>query len=495
MLTKKTGNMKAKKFFFISLASGMIGAILIVTVMAFVFSNNIPFSFHRPTDEVFPVHKMSNSTVGFNAPAADFTNAATASVPAVVHIKTRFMQRGYASDFFSPFFDFFGGSPVYEYPVTGAGSGVIIRQDGYIATNQHVISNAEQIVVTLNDKREYEAKLIGYDPSTDIALIKIDEKDLPFMIFGDSDQLKIGEWVLAVGNPFNLTSTVTAGIVSAKARNIGANTGNNAIESFIQTDAAVNRGNSGGALVNLSGELVGLNTAIASQTGYYSGYSFAIPSRIVKKIAEDLIVYGEVQRAYLGVSAIEITASFAKEKNIKDVRGLYIAVVEEGSGAAQAGIEVGDILTAIDGEEINSSARMLEILNNHRPGDVLNLTVQKNNKAKEIKVTLKGIDGTTNIVKKDTQTDIIEVQGATFKTLSLYELKKLNLNHGVQITNLQNGKLKQAGISQGFIVTNIDGTAIRTAADVRKALEGKSGGVLIEGIYPNGMRAVYGFGM
>lgn len=487
--------MKTKKLLFIAFASGMLGAVLVVTLMAAVFSSNSPLSFRKSTEEVFPVYRMSGSADGSFAPSADFTNAAAASVPAVVHIKTRFMQRGYANDFFSPFFDFFGGSTVYEYPVTGAGSGVIIREDGYIVTNQHVISNAEQIVVTLNDKREYEGKLIGYDPSTDIALIKIDEKDLPFLVFGNSDQLRIGEWVLAVGNPFNLTSTVTAGIVSAKARNIGANTGTNAIESFIQTDAAVNRGNSGGALVNLSGELVGINTAIASQTGYYSGYSFAIPSRIVKKIAEDLIVYGEVQRAYLGVSAIEITAAFAREKNIKDVKGLYIAVIEAGSGAEQAGIQVGDILTAIDGEELNSSARLLEILNNHRPGDVLNLVILRNNREREVKVTLKGIDGTTNIIKKDAQSDIIEVHGATFKTLSMYELKKLNLNHGVQITNLQNGKLKQSGISQGFIVTHIDGTVIRTAGDALKALEGKSGGVLIEGVYPNGMRAVYGFGL
>jgi serine protease Do len=487
--------MKTRRLFLISFASGVLGALLAFTVIFSVFSARQTSSFFQQQNDVFPVHRMSFSGNAFVAPHADFTDAAASSVPAVVHIKTRFMQRGYANDFFSPFFDFFGGGQMYEYPVTGAGSGVIIRQDGYIVTNQHVIANAEQIIVTLNDKREYEAKLVGYDPSTDLALLKIDEKNLPFMVFGDSDVLKIGEWVLAVGNPFNLTSTVTAGIVSAKARNIGANSGNNAIESYIQTDAAVNRGNSGGALVNMMGQLVGINTAIASQTGYYSGYSFAIPSRIVKKIAEDLILYGEVQRAYLGISAFEVNAAFARENNIREVKGLYIAVVDQESGAGKAGVQVGDILLAIDGEEINNSARLLEILNNHRPGDVLSITINRNNKQRDLKVTLKGIDGTTNIVRKDTPRDIVEVHGATLKTLSMTELKKLNLNHGVQITNLQNGKLKQAGIGQGFIITNIDGTAIRTAGDAIQALENKAGGVLIEGVYPNGMRAVYGFGM
>lgn len=487
--------MKTKKLLLISFLSGMLGAFLVLTVMFAVSSNRSQHYRTEKHNEVLPVHRAGNVFAGGTTSSEDFTEAASVSVPAVVHIKTRFMQRGYANDFFSPFFDFFGGSRVYEYPVTGAGSGVIIRQDGYIVTNHHVITNAEQIFVTLNDKREYEGKLVGYDPATDLALIKIEEKNLPFLIFGDSDLLKVGEWVLAVGNPFNLTSTVTAGIVSAKARNISMGSGSNTIESFIQTDAAVNRGNSGGALVNMRGELVGINTAIASSTGYYSGYSFAIPSRIVKKVAEDLIVYGQVQRAYLGISAVEITASFARDNNIRDVRGLYIAVVEDGSGAGIAGVEVGDILLAVDGEDINNSSRLLEILNNHRPGDELELLINRKNKNRKVKVTLKGIDGTTNIVKKDEQNDIILIHGATFKTLSLYELKKLNLTHGVQITNLQNGKLKQAGIGQGFIVTHIDGTAIRTAGDARKALENKAGGVRIEGVYPNGMKAVYGFGL
>ncbi len=486
--------MKTKKILLTSFLSGMVGAFLVLAFMFAISSNRGPVFHSENLSEHMPVQRMSSFNGANSAAMEDFTDAASVSVPAVVHIKTRFMQRGYANDFFSPFFDFFGGSQVYEYPVTGAGSGVIIREDGYIVTNHHVITNAEQIFVTLNDKREYDAKLVGYDPATDLALLKIEEKNLPYLIFGDSDMLRIGEWVLAVGNPFNLTSTVTAGIVSAKARNIGVGSGNS-IESFIQTDAAVNRGNSGGALVNMKGELVGINTAIASSTGYYSGYSFAIPSRIVKKVAEDLIVYGEVQRAYLGISAFEITASFARENNIKDVRGLYVAVVEDGSGAQQAGIVVGDILLEVDEEEINSSSRLLEILNNHRPGDKLELTINRKGKERKVNVVLKGIDGTTNIVKRDAQGDTFLILGATFKTLSMYELKKLNINHGVQITNLQNGKLKQAGISQGFIVTHIDGTAIRTASDAKKALENKAGGVLIEGIYPNGMKAVYGFGL
>ena len=465
------------------------------TVLYAVVSKTIHNRHDYNRDEVLPVYKMNDYIYTGNAPQTDFTEAAAVSLPAVVHIKTRFMQRAYANDFFSPYFDFFGGNTVYEYPVTGAGSGVIIREDGYIVTNHHVITNADQIFVTLNDKREYIATLVGYDPATDIALLKIDEKNLPFLIFGDSDLLKIGEWVLAVGNPFNLNSTVTAGIVSAKARNIGVQGNSNLVESYIQTDAAVNRGNSGGALVNMNGELVGINTAIASSTGYFAGYSFAIPSRIVKKVVEDLILYGQVQRAYLGISTLEITASFAKEKGIKSVKGLYIAIVEKGSGAEIAGIETGDILLAVDDEEMSSNARLMEILNNQRPGSTLNLKISRDNKVKEFRVVLKGIDGTTNIVKNIEQSDIIFIKGATFYTLSQYELKKYKLNHGVQIKNLQNGILKQAGIGEGFIVTHIDGTAIRTAADARKALESKTGSVLIEGIYPNGMKAVYGFGI
>jgi serine protease Do len=484
-----------RKILLYSFISGLSGAFFLFLLMFIVLSNHSTHHFQKTEDEVFPVHQMNEYYQLSSAPLADFTTASSLSVPAVVHIQTLTIRRGYANDFFSPFFDFFGGSRVYEYPVTGAGSGVIIREDGYIVTNNHVIANAEQISVTLNDKREYEAKLVGYDPATDLALLKIEEKDLPFLVFGDSDMLKVGEWVLAVGNPFNLTSTVTAGIVSAKARNIGVNSGTNAIESFIQTDAAVNRGNSGGALVNLQGELIGINTAIASSTGYYTGYSFAIPSRIVRKVVEDLVLYGQVQRAYLGISAIEVSAEFARDNNIKDVKGLYVALVEKGSSADKAGIEVGDILLEVDKEEVNSSARLLEILNNHRPGDELQVLIKRQNKNRSLKVILKGFDGTTNIVKKDDQSDIIFIHGATFKTLSQYELRSLKINHGVQITNLQNGKLRQAGIREGFIVTHIDGTTIRTASDALKALENKAGGVLIEGIYPNGMKAVYGFGM
>jgi serine protease Do len=489
--------MKTKKVLWVSFLSGMLGASFVFAIMFITFKKIQTGSGQDTTDEVFPVHQMNDNF--FRSPSSshtiDFTEAAAISVPSVVHIKTRFTQRSYANDFFSPFFDFFAGPRIYEYPATGAGSGVIIRHDGYIITNHHVISNAEQIFVTLNDKREYDAELIGYDPSTDLALIKINEKNLPFLIFGDSDLLKVGEWVLAVGNPFNLTSTVTAGIVSAKARNIGVNSGSNAIESFIQTDAAVNRGNSGGALVNLRGELVGINTAIASSTGYYSGYSFAIPSRIVKKVAEDIILYGQVQRAYLGISAVEVTTSIARDFNIKEIKGLYIAVVEQNSAAANAGIEVGDILIGVNNEDINSSARLLEILNNHRPGDEMQLQISRKNKSRLVKVVLKGYDGTTEISIKDKESDIILLLGATFQTLSLYELKQYKINNGVQITKLQNGKLKQAGIGEGFIVTQIDGTIVRSANDIEKALANKAGGVLIEGIYPNGMKAVYGFGL
>ncbi len=487
--------MKTKNIILISITAGMTGAIIFFAVLFTIFhsSNKVARTFDE--HDFLPVIYAGNDSNTFQGTSTDFTEAAAMAVPAVVHIKTMSVQRGYYSDFFSPFFDFFGDRHAFEYPVTGAGSGVIVRSDGYIVTNHHVIANAEKIIVTLNDKRQYDADLVGYDPDTDLALLKIAETDLPFLVFGNSDRLKVGEWILTVGNPFNLTSTVTAGIVSAKARNIGIKRGRAPIESLIQTDAAINRGNSGGALVNLSGNLVGILTAIATGTGYYTGYSFAIPSNIVKKVVEDLIRFGAVQRAFLGISVIEITADFAKQNNIKDIKGLYVAKVEQGSAAEASGISVQDIILSIEGEEINSNARLLEIMGNKRPGDTMEMIISSKNKTRNIKVTLKGIDGTTEIVKKDTKSEKIYFLDATFKTLSVYELKKLNITHGVQITKLQDGKLRQAGIKEGFIIMYINGTTVRNAADIQNAIENTIGGVLIEGIYPDGMEAIYGFGL
>ncbi len=313
----------------------------------------------------------------------------------------------------------------------------------------------------------------------------------PTLVYGNSDDLNVGEWVLAVGNPFNLTSTVTAGIVSAKARNINILGEISAIESFIQTDAVVNRGNSGGALVNTEGELVGINAAIASNTGSYTGYSFAIPVNIVKKVIEDIRNYGEIQRGYLGITFNEIDSKFAEEKGISEVKGIYVQEVMEDGAASDAGIKEGDVILSINNVQTNSKAALLEMIGTHRPGDKMNISVMRDKKIKEYEVTLKNRDGNTNVVKKDNLNGL----GATFKALSDEELKSLNITHGIKITNLENGKLSSAGIRQGFIIMYIDKEPVKTVDELKNYLDNKRGGTLFEGIYPNGQRAYYGVGM
>lgn len=320
----------------------------------------------------------------------DMTFAAEKSVHAVVYIKTEFMRKNAVWDtFFGDGFmeQFFGITPS-QYPVVASGSGVIIDNEGYIVTNNHVVQDANKITVSLNNKRVYDAVIVGTDPQTDLALIKIEGKDFPFLEFGNSDEVRIGEWVLAVGNPFNLTSTVTAGIVSAKARNLNILGNNAAVESFIQTDAAVNKGNSGGALVNIKGELVGINSAIASGTGYYTGYSFAIPSNIAKKVVYDLKEYQTVKRAKFGAMLMEIDSKAADEFKLKEVKGLYITDLLNGGAAITGGLEVGDIILNIDEVEVNSMSEMREALAQHSPGDKITLTYLRDNQRKNTKIEL-----------------------------------------------------------------------------------------------------------
>ena len=426
----------------------------------------------------------------------DFTMAAEKSVPAVVHIKTSFTRKNaYYDDFFAPFYNFFDVQPFsQQYPINATGSGVIVSDDGYIVTNNHVVQEAEQITVILNDKREYSASVVGLDPTTDLALIKIDEKNLPFLVFGNSDQVKIGEWVLAVGNPFNLTSTVTAGIVSAKARNINILGGGSSVESFIQTDAAVNPGNSGGALVNTKGELVGINAAIASNTGSYSGYSFAIPSNIANKVVSDLKEYGMVQRAFLGADIVDITAATAKQYGLSSMKGVYVSVVSDGGAAGNAGIEVGDVILSVAGEEVNSSSRLLELIAEKHPGDKVVMQIERGGKVLSKPVTLLNRRGEEYLLKKEDPASST-FMGATFTTPDQETMSRLRLNNGLQISALADGALKNAGIKESFIVTKIDQTVIYAMVDVESALSGKTGGVLIEGVYPNGMKAYYGFGL
>lgn len=429
----------------------------------------------------------------------DFVESAEKSVNSVVHIKTLVESANNLS--YDPFHDwFFGGRQRQPNIMQGSGSGVIISQDGYIVTNNHVVNGATKIEVILNDKRSYVASVIGTDPSTDLALLKVKESELPFINYGNSDAVKIGEWVLAVGNPFNLNSTVTAGIISAKGRNINILEQQGGlvapIESFLQTDAAVNPGNSGGALVNTNGELVGINTAIASNNGSYQGYSFAIPVNIVRKVVSDLIEFGTVQRAFIGLSIRDIDAKFAEEKNIKQLKGVYVNGLTENGAGETAGIKIGDIVTKIENVQVKSTSELLEQIGKFRPSDKINVTVIRNEKEFILPVILKNKENSLGIIKKpEIHRTAINSLGAEFEELSKEDLVKLKISSGVKISKIEPGKLSNAGIREGFIITSIDKKKITSVKDVQLNLETKSGGVLIEGIYPNGMRAYYGFGL
>jgi Do/DeqQ family serine protease len=413
----------------------------------------------------------------------------------VVHIKIKAKPTASnrSSDPFREFFgpEFFGP----QGPQMGSGSGVILTGDGYIVTNNHVINGADEIEVVLNDKRSFNGTIVGTDPSTDIALIKIQANNLPYLGFGNSDELQIGEWVLAVGNPFNLTSTVTAGIVSAKGRNINILGGGTSIESFIQTDAAVNPGNSGGALVNVKGELVGINTAIASNTGSYQGYSFAVPANIVSKVVEDLKEYGTVQRGFLGVQIQDVDATLASKEGLSVAAGAYVAEYLPNSAAEAAGLKKGDVIVQIEGVSINSTPQLMEVVSRKRPGEKVAVVVDRKGKRLDYSVTLRNAEGNTSIVKVAPKTEITSVLGAEFEAPTAKELESLNIDGGVKIAKLNKGKLQETGVREGFIITKVDKTKVKNSKELIKALEGSSGGVLLEGYYPNGAKAYYGFGM
>jgi Do/DeqQ family serine protease len=429
----------------------------------------------------------------------DFTYAAERTIHAVVHVKTVSMENQTSGN---PLYDFFFGNQPYDskpQPVAGFGSGVIISSDGYIATNNHVVADADNIEVTLNDKRTYKAKVIGRDPDTDIAVIKIDEKDLPFITYGNSDLLKVGEWVLAVGNPYNLTSTVTAGIVSAKNRNLNILSGHrerdgnsSVIESFIQTDAAVNPGNSGGALVNTKGEMIGITTAIASPTGSYSGNSFAVPVAIVKKVVADIIEFGKVQRAMLGVSIRDIDDQLSKDKGLDKIEGVYVAGVMDGGAAQGAGLKEGDVILSVNGASVNSASELQEEISKYRPNDKVEIVLNHENKKKQISITLRNMEGTTKIISKD---EAISVLGAQLAEVPAAEKSKLGIKGGAKVINIGQGKLGSAGVQKGFIITTINNQPINSVDDVKRVLSGIKKGVYLEGVYPNGVVAYYAFGI
>ena len=466
-------------------------------------SLSINHFFNKPSDALAsattsPVHYTN---LAASAGPVDFRDAAEQSVPAVVHVMTKFTTQ---QTYYDPFQGFFGGGngiQVVPQQQEASGSGVIISNDGYIVTNYHVVENADEVSVTLNDKRSYDAKVIGTDPNTDLAVIKIDEKNLPFIAYGNSDDVKVGEWVLAVGNPFNLTSTVTAGIVSAKARNINLissnGSGSGAVESFIQTDAAVNPGNSGGALVNTSGQLIGINSAIASSTGSFAGYSFAIPVNLVRKVVADLMEFGTVERGYLGVNIKDVDANLVKEKNLDKLKGVYVEGVIDGGSAADAGIESGDVITQIGDVEVNNVAELQEQVNRFRPGDKVVISYSRGSKEKTATVVLKNKNNATSLIKKDDVASGDEAQtlGATFETVAPEDMKKLNISNGLRVSKLEAGKLRNAGIREGFIITTVDKNPVSTPDELKQVLDNKKGGILIEGVYPNGSRAYYAFGM
>lgn len=421
--------------------------------------------------------------------STNFVYAANKTVEAVVHVKTKSIRESY-----NPILDFFYNDGVSRQEVVGYGSGVIISDDGYIVTNNHVVESSQNVSVTLNDKREFDAKIIGTDPSTDLALLKVDVKDEKFQYveWGNSDEIQVGEWVLAVGNPFNLTSTVTAGIVSAKGKNLDIIRDQYRIESFIQTDAAVNRGNSGGALVDVQGKLVGINTAIVSPSGGYAGISFAVPVSIVQKIVRDLIEYGAVQRAILGVSIQDVDANLAKEKGFDKIEGVYVANVQESGAARSVGIKAGDVILAINDVKVNSAGELQEQVSRYRPNDKVNVLVKRNGKTKQYEVILRNLQGNTEYVSTDDYDDIL---GAQLAEITTAESQKLKIKGGVKIAKLKDGKLKAAGVNDGYIITKINNREVKSVSEVYNLLEQIKGGVYLEGVYPNGTVAYYAFGL
>lgn len=440
--------------------------------------------------------RFANFRVPTSAPDA-FTNAAEKSTPAVVHITAtqRVQARTRTYDPFLDFFgdDFFGRRAPQEQQ--GFGSGVILSADGYIVTNNHVIDGATEIEVTLNDKRSLKAELVGTDPNTDIALLKVQEENLPFLKFGHSDNAKVGEWVLAVGNPFNLASTVTAGIISAKGRNLNILKGRSAIEAFIQTDAAVNPGNSGGALVNLDGELIGINTAIATPTGSYAGYSFAVPAELAQKIVRDLKDYGAVQRAYLGVYIQDVDGKLAEKLKLDVTEGVYVGGLTENSSAAEAGLQEGDVILAVENQKVRSMPELQAQIGRHRPGEEVKIRVLRKSQTLEVPVKLTNRSGTTKLITADEQR-MLQKFGATLRPLSPEEAQRFKVDEGVLVEDVERGSLASyAQIQRGFVITKVADEPVKTPEDVSRILQKYDGGmVTVEGQYP-GTHGRYVFSM
>ena len=450
-----------------------------------------------------------------NAQPVDLTQAAENSLHAVVHIKSTQQAKEQTVTVRDPFAEIFGDifgnggrqqRRVQTQPRVGFGSGVIISKDGYIVTNNHVIDGADEIIVKLNDNREFKGRMIGTDPNSDLALVKIEGDDFPTIPVGDSDALKVGEWVLAVGNPFNLTSTVTAGIVSAKARTLGVY-GIGGVESFIQTDAAINQGNSGGALVNAKGELVGINAVLSSPTGAYAGYGFAIPTSVMTKVVSDLKQYGTVQRALLGIKGTSLAGDgdmmsdqpidksgatlSDKRKEFGVVDGVWVREIVDGGSAAGSDIKVDDVIIGIDGKKVQNFADLQEAIAQHRPGDKVTVKVMRDKKEKNINITLKNEQGTTKIVKDAG----MEILGAAFKELPDDLKKQLNLGYGLQVTGVTSCKMADAGVRKGFIILKANDQPMRKVSDLEEvmkaAVKSPNQVLFLTGVFPSGKRGYY----
>ena len=446
----------------------------------------------QPVTQIEQVQQPQVQRVAFvpttNTP--DFVDAAERSVDAVVHIMTKVVKQS------NTYEDFFGAllGQIYGYPgqtrnntMVAYGSGVVLTPDGYIVTNNHVVDGADEVEVTFNNKVKKTATIIGTDPTTDLALIKVDASDLEYLTFGDSDNVRIGEWVLAVGNPFKLNSTVTAGIVSAKARNLSILGEGTEVESFIQTDAAINPGNSGGALVNTKGELIGINAAIASHTGSYEGYSFAIPSNIVRKVVDDLLLYGTTQRGYLGVQIAELTQELAEKEGLENIEGVYVAQVTKGGAAELAGMKDGDVITTINGKKVNSTTQLKESIGQYRPGDKVDVEVNRNGNHQHYELTLLNEAGNIDVIKKGDAFYNAEF-GLMLQPINQNDMSRLKIKNGLKIVEIRQGRFMNSGVPVDFVITKVNGVAVNDKTELENALKNKrSRNTTIEGVYPNGM--------
>jgi serine protease Do len=461
------------------------------------FQHNSPYFAAADNKPHLPVNYAAYSGPASSGPV-NFEDAAASSVKAVVHIKTATKARVVTSDVDDVFSRMFGQQQYYIPPQAASGSGVVVSPDGYVVTNNHVVAEANEVTVTFNDGRTSTAKVVGTDPSTDIAVLKVEgNKNMSFMEFGNSDDVKLGQWVLAVGYPLNLDATVTAGIVSAKGRSIGINSAQSgsAIESFIQTDAAVNPGNSGGALVNTSGQLIGINSAIASPTGSYAGYSYAIPANIVRKAVNDLMKYGSVQRAYMGIMYVDTRTATPEQLSAQGISGVsdgvYVVEVRPNSGAAKAGIKKGDIITQINGVAINTTPELQGQIARYQPGDNVSIAYNRGGNSYTATVQLTNLDGTTGIIKAESGAKLL---GASFRPLNDNEKSKYNISSGIMVTDMGKGTLaKQTQMNKGFVITGINNAVINSINDLEQAMS-SSKTIQIAGFYP-GRSGMYYYGL